>query len=334
MSTPQISAPLNIRRVFVRDGYIYSSVTSDYLPPVPRPTLELDSPCPLLEYCQKPQWVDPRYYSLAYTPVSPRFDGPFSILKQLITRSGVFKPRISVDQFANGTSVMYRTPQKLCEALTRLETDLVQISNILSKNISLVGLYYRQIPTPSSFGYGRQHKTLRHAVRAIKQLAGAFVILMAWLSYLISMHNGILIDGGDGEPDFRVWENMLVKSGVPQDKVQELKNSEINIFDPSYPRAGVFVRYKDWAFLRTMKLCVTHKIPVWVWWEDGKQAWTPDPAVLDHVPTALELKNASVVARTEDAAAQRRHEEAVREEAAREKVAREDAAMGEMARSA
>ena len=153
------------------------------------------------------------------------------------------------------------------------------------------------------------------------------------------MHNGILVDGGDGKPDFRVWENMLVKAGIPQDKVQEIKNSKINIFNPSYPRAGVFVRYKDWAFLRTMKLCVTHKIPVWVWWEDGKQAWTPDPAVLDHVLTALELKNASVVARAEDAAAQRRHEEAVREEAAREKVvreegAREDAAMGEMARSA
>jgi hypothetical protein len=60
---------------------VFTSLTSDYLPQIPLPLLSLDSGFPSLASCQEPRWVDPRYYSLAYTPLSPQYDKPFNILK-------------------------------------------------------------------------------------------------------------------------------------------------------------------------------------------------------------------------------------------------------------
>ena len=81
-------------KVFMRNGLLFTSLTSDYLPEIPRPLVELDYPYLSLESCQRPIWVDPRYYSLAYTPVSPWYEKPFDILK--------IPKNISVNQVACG----------------------------------------------------------------------------------------------------------------------------------------------------------------------------------------------------------------------------------------
>jgi hypothetical protein len=307
MSISQTSTPPLSRKVFIRDNIVFTSLTSDYLPDIPRPVLELDSPFPSLVVCQKPRWVDPRYYSLAYTPVSPRYDKPFDILK--------LPGSLAVDQFRSTTGgFMYRTPPVLRQALEQLERELLQIEAILSKHITLVGLEFRPIPSPESCGYRRAHKLPRYATRAIKESRDAFVALMAWISYLITAHDRVLVEGGPGKPDFRLWENMLIQNGCPQDRVQELKNSEINIFDASYPRAGVFINYTNFSFHSTMRLCIKNKIPVWVAW-DGKGSWKPDVGIQDHLPTTLEYANARTVALAEIEAARRRQEEEAREAA-------------------
>jgi hypothetical protein len=140
-------------------------------------------------------------------------------------------------------------------------------------------------------------------------------MLMAWLLYLITIHDCPLVDTKPSEPDFRTWEHMLCKGGIPQDRVQEFKNSEINDFHPfSYPRAGIFVRYDDQAFHKTMKLCIKNKVLVWVGW-GGKEPWTPVAAILDHLLIPQECVNAQDVTYAQ-VKATRRLQEAVKEEAA------------------
>jgi len=304
------------RKVFRRNGLLFTSLTSDYLPEIPRPLVELDYPYLSLESCQKPIWVDPRYYCLAYTPVSPRYEKPFDVLK--------IPKNISVNRVAcGGGNLMYRTPPILCKALIQLEVELLEISAILSQHITLIGPEFRRLQTPASYGYRDSHKTPKYALTAIKQSRDAFVMLMAWLSYLITIHDRPLVDAKPGEPDFRTWEHMLCEGGIPQDRVQELKNSEINDFDPSsYPRAGVFVRYDDRAFHQTMKLCIKNKIPVWVGW-GGKEPWTPEAAILDHLPTPQECVNARDITYAQVGAA-RRLQEAAKEEAALQRASSTD----------
>jgi hypothetical protein len=154
----------------------------------------------------------------------------------------------------------------------------------------------------------------KYVVTAITESRDAFVGLMAWISYLFAVYDKVLVDGGHGKPDFREWEDILAKGGISQDRVQELKNSEINIFDSSYPRTGVFVDYANTSFHRTMRICIKYKIPVWVWW-GGKEPWTPDAGVRDHLPTQLEFENAKAVIIAEHAAA----EHAAAEQTAAEK---------------
>jgi hypothetical protein len=297
MSTASTSSPAPNRKVFIRDGEAYSSLTSDHLPEIPQPPLSYDdADCPSLASCQKPRWVDPRFYSLAYTPRHPRFDKPFDALK--------FSRLIPIEELHhNARTTMYQTPSMLRQALEQLELELVQISTILSQHITLFGLDFRNIPRPESYGYRRLHVQRKYARRAVEQTRDGFVIFMAWISYLITINNGVLVEGVNGKPDFRVWEDMLCKGGIPQDRVQELKNSEINMFGPSYPRAGVIVRYNNYAFHKTMKLCIKNHIPVWVWWGNGSEPWRPEAPVKDHMPTPEEVRRAGEIAAADAAAA-------------------------------
>ena len=153
-------------------GFFCSLTPSDYIPQIPLPLPDLDSAYPPLEACQKPRWVDPRYYSLAYTPVSPRYDPPFDVLKLPKT--------IPVTQIqTNKGEVLYATPHAQLQALEKLERELLEISRILSVGAKWVPLYFRDVPVPQSFGYRHQHKQPRHATRAIKDSRDAFVGLMA-----------------------------------------------------------------------------------------------------------------------------------------------------------
>jgi hypothetical protein len=129
-----ISVTPNNLCVFVCDQGIFTSSTSNYLPEIP-PPINLDAECPALDLCQKPRWADPQYYSLAFTPLSPRYKKQFDILKL---------PRnISVEEIRSAAGkVAYRTPQSLYEAFVQLETELLEVAFSLSWKIPWVSLDY------------------------------------------------------------------------------------------------------------------------------------------------------------------------------------------------
>jgi hypothetical protein len=315
------SDPSKRRRVFVQDGHIFSSLTSDYLPDLPLPLLDPDNTdCPMWKHCLKPLWMDKRYFSLAYTPLRPRFDKPFDVLQ--------LPKNVSVEEIRReGGIAWYRTPQKLCDDWTHLENELLYMSSVLTKKLNLYGLEFRHVPNPETRGYRRLHKSPRYSRRAIYESRDTFVVLMTWLSYLTTMFDATLVAAGAQSPDFRAWEQILCDAGVPQDRVQALKHSEITDFSPSNPRAGVFVKYEDWIFHRTMKSCIKYNIPVWVYW--GKQPWCPEAAVLDHCPTPQECDAAWAAYKTKQAAIQAKNDadiEAAREMAARAEDAERQAA--------
>jgi hypothetical protein len=92
---------------------------------------------------------------------------------------------LAVEQVKSTTGgLMYRTPMILRQALEQLESELLQISTILSAQMTWVPLDFRNVPKPESCGYRRMHKQPRYASRTIKESRDAFVGLMAWISYL------------------------------------------------------------------------------------------------------------------------------------------------------
>ena len=274
---------------FLRQGELFSSLTSNYLPDVPVRPGSYDTHCPTYSESQTPRWLDPRYHSIAFTPLAPRFDNQFGILKA--PRHELVE---EIPDNNNGGS-RYQTPEVLCWAFMQLEADLVEIKNILTDAIISPGLEFRTIPEPSTYGYQRSHGNARTARRAIEQSRDAFIVLMAYISYLIAMFDDSIITVGPQVGGLRRWEYILQQGDISRERIQDLRRSEICEFGPSYPRVGVFVRYNDWTFHQAMQKCIKYGVPVWVHWPSA-ECWSPDPAVLDHLPTQQEISAARAAA--------------------------------------
>jgi hypothetical protein len=102
------------------------------------------------------------------------------------------------------------------------------------------------------------------------------------------MFDDNLITTSPHESDFLKWEYILQQGGISQEKIQDLKRSEICEFGPSYPRVGVFIKYDNWTFHRTMQKCVKYGVPVWVHWPSATH-WSPESAIMGHLPTQREI---------------------------------------------
>jgi hypothetical protein len=277
MSTSASAQP---RHVFVRNGQIFTSLTSNYLPDIPVQPLSYEYDPPYSQ-CLQPRWLDPRFHSIAFTPLAPRLENRFSVLKG--SRNEF------VEEVSDRNGTRWQTPPALCRAFVQLEEDLLLIAKILTNSIVFYGLDFKTPPTPSKYGYGRSHAEARIARRAINQSREGFLVVMAYISYLITMFDDNLITALPHESDFLRWEYILQQSGISQEIIQDLKRSEICEFGPSYPRVGVFIKYDNWTFHRTLQKCVKYGVPVWVHWPSADQ-WSPEPAIMDHLPTREEIQ--------------------------------------------
>jgi hypothetical protein len=183
------SEPARPRYIFVQQGQLFSSLTSTYLPDIPIHPSSYDNHCPMYSESQTPRWVDPRYPSITFTPLAPRFDNQFGILKA---------PQHEVVEEVpdNNGGSQCRTPQALCQAFIQLEADLVEIKKVLTNAITFFGMEFQTIPEPSMYGYQCSHGNARTARKAIEQSHDAFIALMANTSYLIALFDDNLITVG------------------------------------------------------------------------------------------------------------------------------------------
>ena len=140
---------------------------------------------------------------------------------------------------------------------------------------SLTSNYLPDIPVqPLSYEYDPPYSQCLQP-QAINQSREGFLVVMAYISYLITMFYDNLITALPHESDFLQWEHILQQSGISQEIIQDLKRSEICEFNPSYPRVGVFIKYDNWTFHRTLQKCVKYGVPVWVHWPSADQwSWS------------------------------------------------------------
>jgi len=92
-----------------------------------------------------------------------------------------------------------------------------------------------------SHGYRHVQRLPRTAKRALLQSHNALVMRMAYISYLTTQSNMVLVPAKDGEPDYGEWECLLV---IMESCRTEFTNSKIHklmIFLPHSTWAGLFV---------------------------------------------------------------------------------------------
>lgn len=267
--------------VFYRDGHVYSSLTSDYLPPVPEPLLSLDTDAPYTSQCQKPRWVDPRYPYFAFTPVHPQIDiGPFSCLHRY---------HIRAERITGG----WKAPSGTIRAFIDLEFQMCHIAAALFKKHPPHMLEMRIPPPPSNYGYRCIHRTKKAARTSVWRSRDAFFVYMGWLSYLITFNDNILLNSTVLEPEYREWEEILMHISnppIPVEYIQKLRRSKVYDFSCEYKRAGVFIELDNWPFHHLVRRCVKHNVPVWMRWATDTKP--PAPLIADHYPTAQEVVDA------------------------------------------
>lgn len=206
-----------------------------------------------------PRWADPRYPHLAFIPVEPRFDRPpLDILRCVGTEFPVIC-----------TGYKWVVEPKLVELWRNLENNLRLIGDTLHKPPApFSSLFEETFPLPSSFGYGRQHKSRRGAQISARISRDAFLPLIAWCSYNLAFHNYVVKDTNG----VLAWEFILLRQGILPASVHELATSEIVDFSPEYRRVGVFV---DQTCVHKVTIRSIYRlpinVPVWIAWGSNPQ---------------------------------------------------------------
>lgn len=131
----------------------------------------------------------------------------------------------------------------------------------------------REIYTlPWRFGYLRLHPTKEDALHAVEQSHDAFCVWVGYCSYLMllrqqpmnpSLQNPmprwafeLTHDPNPPTPGYQPVEAKIIK---------EIEESELVLFDTSFPRAGVIV-YDTCQFLRSVTELIKYKVPVYLFW--------------------------------------------------------------------
>ena len=120
---------------------------------------------------------------------------------------------------------------------------------------------------PHKYGYKKSHNTAAAALRAAQESHLAFCMLMGYCGYCMATHTNMYCNTGpNGYSDFKQWWELdLAKHHVPHNIIDLVHNSELNLFNASYPWAGVVV-YHNCLMLAYISELMKWDVPVWIYW--------------------------------------------------------------------
>ena len=227
---------------------IFTSPSCRSSPPFPLP-----EPFSSLESTQTATWVNHTYPWLVMVPTAPQFDDP--LLDGLLLKSPRAPEIVTISQ------TTYCLNDNSITSWAEVEDWLLFMARTLSKQ-SRKFLGAVKPPSPFTFGYRKSYNTTEDTLKATQQSHLTFHVLMGYCGFCMATHTPDI----NGHSDFRQWWEMdLVKQKVPHNVINLVRNSELNLFNANYPRAGVVV-YHNCKMLSFMSALVKWDMPVWIYW--------------------------------------------------------------------
>jgi hypothetical protein len=237
------------RKAIIKEGDLYFALNTSILPPVPPygdPWNEDCSPRHVLTR----SWSSRSHPELAYIPETPRFQGP--LLGRL---AGSFKQWPIVFSKKLG----YHLNLELCDSWYRLELVLRHTCAALMDGffLGMTSIETIPIPVPEKCGYTKFFPTESKARGAAQHSRDAFVILMAKVSYAISLH----IPCYTPDTPYPKWAQNL-KDKIPPHYIDLIMSSQLADFSKENPRISVFIT-KDCDYPSAIPKMLKSGCPVW-----------------------------------------------------------------------
>jgi hypothetical protein len=226
---------------------MFSSPNSPVLPTIPPFRNFSDQYEPEPEEVQDLCWAMNRFPQLGFLPASPHFHGP------------IFQ-RLNHVNIAPVNNKWQLDPQ-LQKSWATLEDTLKFVGDALLSDLC-IPLNFSYFPLPATFGYRRQHRSHRAALRCAEHSRNAFFTLAASCSYGMAMRRS---DSTSSTPR---WVGILLERGVFPEWIDDFRKSQFADFLHTQ-RVGVIMHPAcDW--LQLIPMLVRTNVPVWIEWSDGR----------------------------------------------------------------
>jgi hypothetical protein len=222
---------------------------------------------------------------LGYTLQNPRYEG--RLLGRLST--------IKIVQIGEE----YTLAPGIRDSWQLLQTHLLEIYQILFRTSTvemLVPNHYCSPPFPSAYGFPRQYRTHKAALRSSHQSRHAFNLLMAAVSFTIMMH----LPEKDPSNSNPSWARKLEEHGVHPDYIQLVKESAIADFNPENKRVGCILSWKT-QWLNLVPRMEAANVPFWIYFgdftnRDPYSDSTSRSTVGKYTPTSEDINTAMIEA--------------------------------------
>ena len=276
MSTrPQpFNLPPGTNRQFQVNGHHYTSLNRSSLPPdIPSYTDMPQSPTPS-QLCSR-LWSADRYPYLSFSLQFPfvgqwaRFATPVSEIQLTHDRYGWHLPRDIQREWKHFEQLIRANAQRISDYL-------------LAKFSELTGLW--EVPEkPGSFGYFGVQSTELEARQAIAESIDAFVVYLAYTSFLIALYHYYPQSSSTSHSSLS-FRQLIQSTGLNfhPEWLNGLEDSPVAQFRSDPQRVGSIIDVKSCKWLNLVPCMIAANVPIWLHWgcppfltaNEPRSSWT------------------------------------------------------------
>jgi hypothetical protein len=248
---------------WVIDGHYYTSPNQQEEPP----TLSFSHSEPLPDDVS-PTQLRKRVWALHHSPYLP-----FVLLSPfhgaMTSRFATPPELIPLENDKYG----YHLPQDVSKSWKSLEITCSQIATLLctsfKRDYPQIDLNCSVPPNPSRFGYLKAHSTEKKARSALSESLDAFVLLFAYVSFLIAMCRV----PSDPAPTSLLtsthskwFQDLSAGNNIHPEWLQLLADSPISDFTTTPQRLGTIINVSRCSWIKLVPRMLKANIPIWLYW--------------------------------------------------------------------
>src|SRR5277367_1366787 len=249
--------PWGLNHSFQVDGYHFTSLCSSLSPNLPSYTEMPQSPSPTQLLRRRP-WSADRHPYVAFLLQFPfvgqwaRFATPVDRIDLVHDRHGWHLPRDTQKEWKNFEHVIRASAESMSDYLT---VQFVELSNLWD------------VPAkPGLFDYFDVQSTEAEAHQAISKSIDAFLVYMAYISFLFALH--YYYPATRNTPYPRSSFQPVIQAidlRLHPEWLRDLEASPVARFRSDTQRVGSVINVNSCTWLNLVPFMITAKIPIWLY---------------------------------------------------------------------